>query len=60
LAGKYADWLYAHYGEILYNSNQMAGKAVLNLKEKIKTHPQLADQPPAHAIPLPFREGAGG
>ncbi len=38
LAGKYSDWLFAHYGELLYNSNHMAWKAVLGLKEKIKSH----------------------
>jgi len=38
LAGKYADWLYANYGQLLFNSNRMAWKAVLNLKEKLKAH----------------------
>lgn len=39
LAGKYSDWLFAHYGELLYNSNHMAWKALLGLREKIKSHP---------------------
>lgn len=38
MAGKYSDWLFAHYGELLYNSNRMAWKAVLGLREKIKSH----------------------
>ncbi len=38
LAGKYSDWLFTHYGDLLYNSNRMAWKAMLGLKEKIKSH----------------------
>ena len=38
LAGKYSDWLFAHYGDLLYNSNRMAWKAMLGLREKIKSH----------------------
>ena len=38
LAGKYSDWLFDHYGELLYNSGRMAWKAILGLKEQIKAH----------------------
>lgn len=38
LAGQYSDWLFAHYGDLLYNSSRMAWKAMLGLKEKIKSH----------------------
>jgi hypothetical protein len=38
LAGKYADWLFDHYGELLYNSSRMTWKAMLELREKLKSH----------------------
>lgn len=38
LAGKYSDWLYKNYGNLLLNSNLMAWKAVLNLKDQLKQH----------------------
>lgn len=38
VAGAYADWLYEHYGQLLYHSNHMAWKSVLNLKETLATH----------------------
>lgn len=37
-AGKYGDWLYSQYGKMLFNSDSMAWKAVLNLKDKIRSH----------------------
>jgi hypothetical protein len=38
IAGVYADWLYENYGKLLYHSEHMAWKAVLNLKESLKSH----------------------
>jgi hypothetical protein len=38
LAGKYSDWLFSHYGELLYNSSRMAWKAILGLREQIRSH----------------------
>lgn len=38
LAGKYSDWLYQNYGQLLYNSNRMAWKATYNLKDRISNH----------------------
>ena len=39
LAGQYADWLYAHYNDLRYNSPHMAWRALLDLGEKLKSHP---------------------
>ncbi len=38
LAGSFADWLYKNYGSLRYNSDHMAWKAALGLKDRLKTH----------------------
>jgi hypothetical protein len=38
IAGMYADWLYENYSNLLYHSERMAWKALLNLKDQIKEH----------------------
>ena len=38
IATSYADWLHEHYGQLLYHSDHMAWKAMLNLRDEIKTH----------------------
>lgn len=36
LAGAYADWLYKNYGSLRYNSEHMAWKAFLGLRDRLK------------------------
>lgn len=38
IAGKFGDWLFQHYGNLLYNSDSMAWKKVLNLRESIRNN----------------------
>lgn len=38
IANSYADWLHEHYGRLLYNSDHMAWKAILNLRDAIKAY----------------------
>lgn len=38
IASDYADWLYQHYGQLIYHSEHMAWKAILNLQESFKAH----------------------
>ena len=38
IANAYAEWLYQNYGQLHFNSDRMVWKALLNLKEDIKTH----------------------
>jgi hypothetical protein len=38
LAGKYSDWLFTHYGNLIYNSEYMAWKAMRGLRKQIKSH----------------------
>ena len=38
LAGKYADWLFANYNQLRYNSDQMAWRAMVSLSDKLKMH----------------------
>jgi len=38
IASDYADWLYQHYGQLIYHSEHMAWKAIHNLQESFKTH----------------------
>ena len=37
-ASQYADWLQSNFGKLRYNSPNMAWKAMLGLKDEIKTH----------------------
>lgn len=39
IASAYADWLYRHYGQLIYHSEHMAWKSVLNLKDAFKAYP---------------------
>jgi len=38
IANSYADWLYNNYNNLLFHSDHMAWKALLNLKDQIKQH----------------------
>ena len=38
IANLYADWLYKNYNRLLFHSDRMAWKTLLNLKDQIKKH----------------------
>jgi hypothetical protein len=38
IAGTYGDWLYENFGGLRYHSQRMSWKALLDLKDEIKTH----------------------
>jgi len=38
IANTYAEWLYRNYGQLLYHSDRMVWKALLNLREEMKEH----------------------